>query len=541
MKGHKALARALSACDITTVFGVMGDANMLHITDFVRDGGHFVNSVHEAGAVSMADGFGRLSGGVGVVTVTHGPGLTNTLTPLVEAVRAGSRLVVITAETMPRPNLAQRFDIRAFAKLADANYRRVTSSETLGQEVIAAIRATATARRPMVLNVPMPAQMGETGDWTPDPKSSRGSLRAQPNAEVLQEVVDALLSANRPLVLVGRGSVESGAVATIESLADRIGAPVATTLLAQGAVASNPLSIDVMGGLSTPLAREVVDNSDCIIAFGASLNSFTTDGERLIANKTIIQIDDRAEAFGRFCRTDIQVLADAELAARQLLVAIEDGAVSPADTTLADRIAAYDRTDEIDEASAPGTIDIRTATAVLDRLLPEERLVVTDGGRQTIAAWRYIRSRRARHFTHTASFGSIGLAIPTLIGAALAQPESVPVAICGDGGGMMSIIEFSTAVREQLPIVVAVMNDGCYGSEYTKLEDAGVEPEYSLMNWPSFAELATAMGGDGIRVTSVAELEDAVGRVAELRWPLLIEIIADPTQNPERPVGMWHP
>ena len=105
----------------------------------------------------------------------------------------------------------------------------------------------------------------------------------------------------------------------------------------------------------------------------------------------------------------------------------------------------------------------------------------------------------------------------------------------------MSIIEFSTAVREQIPIVVVVMNDGCYGSEYTKLDDAGVDPAYSLMNWPSFAELAVALGGDGVRVTSIPELEAAIQRASELRWPLLIEVVADPAENPERPVGMWHP
>ena len=541
MKGHKALARAISACDIATMFGVMGDANMLHITDYIRDGGRFVNSVHEAGAVSMADGFGRLSGTVGIATVTHGPGLTNTLTPLVEAVRARSRLILITAETMERPNLAQQFDIRSFANVAGADYRRVTSAELLGREVTSAIRATAEARRPLVLNVPMPSQLGEVGEEGFAFAEPYYPLRSQPDRDAIANVVRVLLDAKRPLVLIGRGAVESGGVSAIQRLATHLGAPVATTLLAQGSVSSAPLSIDVMGGLSTPLAKEVVQSSDCIISFGASLNPFTTDGKRLIADKVVVQIDDRVDAFGRFCTANVEVLADARLAAEELLGALEDVVARPGDDTLAERIAVYDRSEQIDDTSATGTIDIRTATAVLDRLLPEERLVVTDGGRQTIAAWRFIRSRHAWHFTHTASFGSIGLGIPTAIGAALAQPDSVPVAICGDGGGMMSIIEFSTAVREQIPIVVVVMNDGCYGSEYTKLDDAGVDPAYSLMNWPSFAELAVALGGDGVRVTSIPELEAAIQRASELRWPLLIEVVADPAENPERPVGMWHP
>jgi thiamine pyrophosphate-dependent acetolactate synthase large subunit-like protein len=180
------------------------------------------------------------------------------------------------------------------------------------------------------------------------------------------------------------------------------------------------------------------------------------------------------------------------------------------------------------DASTTTSLDMRTAMIRLNDLLPTDRTVCTDGGRCKFVTWRYLHVAEPLDFTHTVNFGSIGLAIPTAIGAAAARGDRLTVAVAGDGAAMMSMMEFTTAVRHHLPLVVVVLNDGSYGAEYRKFQLHDVDPKLSTYEWPSFADLAVAMGGHAATAHTLEDLDCVATLIAGQKWPLLIDVRADP-------------
>jgi len=160
--------------------------------------------------------------------------------------------------------------------------------------------------------------------------------------------------------------------------------------------------------------------------------------------------------------------------------------------------------------------------------LPADRVLVTDSGRFTRAPWRHVRVEDPKHFVYTTSFGSIGLGVATALGAAVGSPGQVTLGVVGDGGGMMGITELSTAVRHQIPLLIVVMNDGSYGSEFSKLTSYGLDPRHSLIAWPSFAELGTALGGRGRTACDEQGLRTALLEYLEDPVPTVLDIKCDP-------------
>jgi thiamine pyrophosphate-dependent acetolactate synthase large subunit-like protein len=171
---------------------------------------------------------------------------------------------------------------------------------------------------------------------------------------------------------------------------------------------------------------------------------------------------------------------------------------------------------------------MRTAMITLDRLLPSSRVLCIDGGRFTRAPIKYLSVDRPGVLTHSIHFGAVGLGTATAIGTAVAARGDVTVGVVGDGGAMMGLIEFSTAVREKLPLVLVVLDDGSYGAEYTKLAGYGADPKYSLLDWPEFADVAQSLGGRGFTVRNLGELEALADELGHVDEPLLIDIKCDP-------------
>ncbi len=518
------------------VFGIMGDSNMQFLAGFAgREGGRFVPTVHEGGAVGMADGYARSSGAVGVASVTHGPGTTNTLTALTEAVRARSALLLMTADTPPVREDLQNAPLAAIATAAGADYWQVLAPEHVADDIAMAVAKVATTRVPLVLNIPA-ALLRQEVDYVEASDRGVAGTTIRPSESVVAAAAALIGAARRPLVVAGRGAVDSGARESLMQLADRLDAPVATTLLARDYFAGDEFDLGIFGGLSHSVAQEVIDRADAVIFFGAGLNPWTTQERSLLDGKTIVQVTTEPRSVGRYTPVDLAVIADAGEAARALLQALPrrergSGLRTP---DLAVRLRERDPRSDFDDVSDGETLDMRTAMIRADEILDRGRNVVTDSGRFKVAPWRYLHVDDPRGFTHTTNFGSIGLGLATALGVAFARPDIPTVCVAGDGGAMMNLTEFTTAVRERLPLVFIVLDDGSYGTEWTKLRDFGEDPAWSLMAWPDLADVATAFGGTGRTVRTLEELDAALALVPSLEGPLLIDVKADPTVD----VGM---
>ncbi len=527
---HAAVAEALRGLGVDTVFGLMGDGNMHTLVDFVTSGGRYVGSVHEAGAVSMADGYARVGGRLGVASITHGPGVSNALTALTEAVRARSPLLVLTGDTPARPDHLQRLDLRAAAGLTGASYHRVLRPSDAVGDLVAAARSALATGRPVLFDVPVDLQKADfDAPVTVRPLPARQAVEPDPDA--LDRALGAIVSARRPVIVAGRGA--AGARMELVELADLIGAPLGTTLLGKDLFRGHPLDLGVIGTLSTAITTETVLAADCVIVFGAGLNRYTTAEGSLLDGKAVVRIDvDPAHPDS--------VVGDAAATARAMATQLREvGYRFPASrtsalSTLATALSSHSPREEFADRSGSGTIDARTAVIRLDELLPEERVVVTDTGRFVYAPWRYLHVPEPSAFAHTLNFAAIGLGLATAIGAAAASPDRLTVAVIGDGGGMMGITELITASHAGLPLLVVVCNDGAYGMEYRGLELAGCDTAPSLLAWPDLADVARPLGADAVTVRDLAELEEAV---ASLKLPLARPMVLELKNDPAVDVG----
>ncbi|MDT3396928.1 thiamine pyrophosphate-binding protein [Streptomyces sp. B1866] len=535
MKVFHALADALAGHGVDTVFGLMGNANLLYLPAFAEAGGRFVAVVHEAGAVAMADGYARMSGRTGVASVTHGPAFTNALTPLVEAARSRSRVLLVTGDPPPVPTHFHQFDIATVAAAAGVGYERVHGPASLVADLNRAMQRIAAERRPVVLNVPIALMQAEAGEQAPVTRPVAPGPTAAPEAEALDGALGLIGSAKRPLVLAGYGAAAAGARDALVELADRTGAALATTLLGKEMFAGHPRDIGLFGSLAHSVAGAVIAESDCVIAFGAGLNMWTALNGDLFRGKRVVHVDTDPARFGSYTPVDEPVAGDARRTAEAMNALLEQAGVTAANGPWAERVAkalaGHSPREDFADRGGPGTVDIRSAMIRLDRVLPAERTVVSDIGRFDVGVWPYLRVADPLHFALMGGFGSIGLGLAGAIGAAAAGAGRPVVATVGDGGFMMHLSEFTTAVRHRLPVVVVVLNDGAYGAEHYKLRDHGYDPAYSAYAWPDLAALATAMGARALTVREPGDL-DAVGDLLPgLDGPLLVDVRLDPDVN----------
>lgn len=533
---HAAIARALAAQGIDTLFGLLGDSNLFMADAFVRaEEGRLVPAIVEENAVLMALGHAAMTGGVSAATVTQGPALSNAVTALIEGVKSRLPMVLLAGDTpIMDPHHPQRVAQEALVNATGAGFVRLRSPDTVYQDAAIAFRQAWNGRKPVVLNMPTD-MMWETASGSPV-KAVFGPLGGQPPmGPGLEDAVGIIAAARAPIVLAGRGAF--GARAELEALAERIGAPLATTLKAKGFFHGAAHDLGVCGTLSTPAGGEVIAGADCIIAFGASLGRYTTVKGDYLKGVRLIQVDVAADALEVFQSADAALLGDSAAVANTLMHWIDEAEIPSSQFVETISGDAFLPKGAIPPAKSrpgmPGTIDVERAMDMVDRALPADRVFVSDGGRFLNTAWERINTTDGRNMLLSVGTGAIGMGMAHAIGAAHARPDQTILLVMGDGGLMLgNPAEFHSAVRDQLNLVVVVCNDQAYGAEYVQFEDRQMDPALSQFTWPSFAEMARAMGGDGYQVTSEGDLNAALGALPERNGPVLIELMLDPAVVP---------
>ena len=529
---HEAIARALADQGVTTVFGVLGDANLYMMDSFQRQaGGHYYSACNENGAVLAANGYARTSGQLGVATVTHGPALTNTVTALAEGVRDRTPILLLAGDTpvADKTNL-QNIPQREVVLASGAGFEQVRTPQTVAEDLATAIFRAHAESRPVVLNVPVDFQWEEI-EYLPVPPRLIGAQAVRPDPAALDAAVGIIASARRPVIVAGRGAGTPQARAALLRLADRLGAPVATTLRGKDLFRGERFNLGIHGTLSHSVALEVFNASDCLIAFGASLNRWTTAEGSLLAKKQVVQVDVDRDSINRYAVTDAAVIGDAAVTADTIVTWLDEADAKPtgfASDELAERLAAGPD-DTYTDRSTGQTVDIRIALRMIDQAFPADRTVVLDGGRFIRHTFTALRVPEPAAFVHTLNFGAIGLGMANAVGAYFGAPGRPVVMVAGDGGFMLGgLAEFSTAVRHGVDVVVFVMNDGAYGAEYIQFRNKNMDPAISTFNWPDLGPVATALGGQGFTVRNLADLETALAAVEHRTAPMLVDIKLDP-------------
>lgn len=529
---YQSIASAVSAHGTDTMFGLMGDANLFMVDSFVRDrGGRFVPAAYEGGSVLMAMAYAHTSGKVGVATVTHGPAVTNCVTALTEGARGNLPVVLLAGDTpVDNPRHLQSIDQRELVKTTGAGFEQLRSADIVAMDVARAFYRAQVERRPIFLNMPADF-MWQQAPFEPRVLSVFTDPGDVASGDTLDQAIGMIASARRPLILAGGGAIQ--ARDEIISLADRLEAPLATTLMAKGLFNGHPYNIDIFGTLSTPAAYDLMGKADCIVCFGTQLHDFTTDRGKLMKGKRIVQVDMNPTAIGGGLHPDAALIADAGRTAKTIQYWLDEAEIPGSGFTADLNVTELTAHPVAKSKTEPGRINYVEALEILEEALPEDRILVTDGGRFMTEVWCRLSVPDPRHFVATVSFGSIGLGLQEAIGAAVAEPDTPTILFTGDGGFMMGgINEFNTAVRLGLDLIVFVANDSAYGAEHIQFLDRKMDPSLSEFQWPSFAAIGTALGGQGYEVTSTQELKDVMKQIEGRKGPVLIELRLDPNDVP---------
>lgn len=522
--GMDVLAASLTRNGVSRIFGLMGDANLDWLSRWaLTEPNHYVAARHECGAVSMADGYSMESGEIGYSTVTYGPGLLNAMNGICTAVRGRNPQILILGTT-PRsaPFHLQKYDHRSLVAAAGALYLEVDAPDTIESSLRRAQALALQHRTTVVLDYSAECLLAPATHQVEAFVPSAASPRS--GRSVAIETASALLAAaSRPLIVGGLGAERAGAVPELQQLADRTGAMLASSLITRGLFAGDPRYVGVMGGFATDRGRPVIEHADLVIAFGASLNLYTTEHGELLRGKTVIQVDDDQSALGRQHPIDLGVHGDAKLVAAELCAraAAPSSTAKPGWCELGADVT-YDV--QFDDQGDGDGLDPRFALTAIDRWLPERRVIMSDGGHFEEWPSRYLRVSGPGSFRTALAGGSIGLSIPMAIGMATCQKADAYVAVIGDGGFYLSLADVESAARERIPIIVLVLDDAAYSAEVHKLRALGIPEDKALFPGAAdIADVARALGAEALRIETAADL-DRLPPLGSLDGPLVVDV-----------------
>lgn len=512
----ESLAESFAREKVETCFALLGDANMNWATALAGQPTRMIYVRHEHCAVAAATAYARKSGKVGVATVTCGPGLTQVLTALPAAVRAGIPLVIFAGEApLGARWYNQSIDQAPFIRATGARYHALHHIPDMTTDIRDAFVEARENRCPVVLGVPFDLQAKALDHPLPQPDPSDAILPRPspmlPHPDDLARIVSRIDASARVVILAGLGAAEAGAQAALRDLGERLGALLATTLPARGLFHDEAFSLGIAGGFSTPLARALFAKADLVLAFGCRLTQHNLDKGKLFPGAEIIQIDTQPRAVSQgMVAASSHLRADARAAADALLqtAAPKSGWRSP---RLAQAITDAP-SDTATFPAEPDVLDPRDVVHSLDAALPEDWQMVNSSGHCSFF-FAHMRRPYSRFLT-IREFGAIGNGMSYAMGVAAACPGDTVVLFDGDGSILMHVQELETFRRHGLNILICVLNDGAYGSEIHKLRDEGLSDAGAVFGRTDLAQLARGFGVAGHRVDDLSALPALVQEFA---------------------------
>ncbi|MDX1433474.1 MAG: thiamine pyrophosphate-binding protein [Gammaproteobacteria bacterium] len=550
--GGEALARMLQAHGVGPMFG-MGGFQLLPFYDAVRRLGldhHLIND--ERCGIFAADAYAKITGRVGVCDATLGPGATNLITGLVEALNAGTALVAIVGDSHREhswKNMTQecrQVEILAPAAKAVIRIEHIARIPALVRRAFAL--ATSGRPGPVVLDVPEDVAHAThafaAGELFADAHTSAvPGLRIRPDAESIERAAALLAAAERPLVLAGGGVHLSDAASTLQQFAEAQSIPVAHTMSGKGAVACTSAYAAGLFGRYDRIANGLIAESDCLLVIGCKLGEIATKRFSLIPPEVpLIHLDIAADEFARVCTPTVALWGDAREGIRDLGTALAPRAEALRARRagyLADVAARMARWREevrprLESDETP--INMARLMHELNGTLPDDAILVADGG--FAGHWGgllYDTKRSGRGFVPDRGFASIGYGVPGAIGATLAADGAPVVALTGDGGFNMTLGELETALRLALPFTLVVVNNAASGYvkalQHLLYGQGGYQS--SDLHELDYAAVARAMGCRGIRVEQPGAIADALREgLAEPDRPTVIDVVV--TRDPGR-------
>lgn len=525
--------------NVDTVFGYPGGTVIPLYDKLYNSDIRHILVCHEQGAVHAADGYARATGKTGVCIATSGPGATNLVTGIATSYMDSTPLVAITGQV--RSNLIgkdsfQEVDIVGITMSIVKHSYIVKKSEELEDTLKEAFHIARTGRPgPVIVDIPTDILAGKIKCSSEDLTELKEPCTSNDNTyEEINKLMEFIMKSERPLLYIGGGVVSADACLELKMFAERFNIPIVTTLMAVTAIEKNhPFNFGMLGMHGTRYANHAVCNCDLLVAIGARFDDRATGDPAYFAKdakKVQIDIDD-AE-INKIVKVDASVVGDAKKILKKFLE------MYPGNSELPSREGWIAQLNEV-KASHPLRYDEGQNLKpqyVIDQIFKlsgKTSIISTDVGEHQMWAAQYNTGGTGRSFLTSGGLGTMGFGVPAAIGAQAAHPDRPVFCISGDGSFQMNSQEIMTAVRYNLPIKVAIMNNGYLGM-VRQWQELFYDKRYSftdIKEQPDFVKLAEAYGAVGIRVTKKEDVAEAILKAIGIDKPVILDFVVEREEN----------
>jgi len=547
--GAEMLIQALVHEGVDTIFGYPGGA-VLHIYDELwraRDRITHYLVRHEQGAVHMAEGYARATGRAGVVLVTSGPGATNAVTGIANAYMDSTPIVVITGQ-VPKHLIGtdafQEVDTVGITRPCVKHNYLVREAKDLPAIVREAFHLARSGRPgPVVIDIPKDVSAARANYSRLDHVSFPFSTQpARVDENSTNEAVQQILNAKRPVLYVGGGIVNAGAVDSLLSFAELLRLPVTPTLMGLGGFpSSHPLCLGMLGMHGTYAANMAVAESDLLVALGVRFDDRVTGKLATFApHARVIHVDIDPANIGKNVTPTLALTGDVKKVLNQFLSILQPQSNERLESWW-DQIRNWQRQQPLRFSGSQAQIKPQTVIRELHRLTNGEALITTDVGQHQMWVAQFYPFARPRQLITSGGLGTMGFGLPAAMGAQLALPDQLVVAVVGDGGFQMTNQELATAVQYDLPVKVLIMNNGYLGMvrQWQEMFYDRTYSEVDISVAPDFVKLAEAYGAAGFRAQRPAELRDVMEAALAHKGVAVVDVVVEKEENvfPMVPAG----
>lgn len=548
--GSEALLKALVQLGVKTIYGYPGGA-IMPVYDALYDYTDKIRHIlvrHEQGASHAAEGEARITGKPGVCMATSGPGATNLVTGIADAMMDSVPMVAITGQVASHllgTDAFQETDIIGITTpITKWNYQ-VTSPDEVVEAVVKAYKIANEGRPgPVLIDITKDAQMGMTEyEFPKNIKIDGFQPVTAPNPRQIQFAAELLNQAKKPLMLVGHGILISHASKELVEFSEKSGIPVASTLHGlSGFPTGHNNYVGYLGMHGNYSPNMLTNQADVILAVGMRFDDRVTGRVSDYAKQAkVIHIDIDPAELNKNIKAEIPIVADAKpaLVALSKFIKKVDHSKWIQEFKTMDKHE-YEKVIKHDLNPGKGQIKMAEVVNMISEKTKGEAIIVPDVGQHQMVAARYYKFAKPDSFITSGGAGTMGFSLPAAIGAKVAAPKREVVAVIGDGGFQMTMQELMTISQEQLPVKIIILNNNFLGM-VRQWQQLFYEKRYSFVDMtnPDFVKMAAACFIDAEKVTDRKDLDKALNRTLQSKKPYLLEVVVEKETNvfPMIPTG----
>lgn len=538
LSGSDIFIECLRKEKVDTLFGYPGGV-VIPIFDKLYDARdiHFILTRHEQGAAHAADGYARATGKTGVCIATSGPGATNLVTGIATAYMDSIPMVAFTGQVAMSfigTDAFQEADITGITRPITKHNFLISATSKIADIISEAFYIASTGRPgPVVVDLPKDVSTGIIDfEWPKKPSRPLGyTIRHKADPDVMEKTADAINKSKKPLIYAGGGIIISGAHRELVRFAEKIKAPVTTTLMGLGGFpASNELWVGMPGMHGTYTANMAFTECDLVIAIGARFDDRVTGKiEGFAPNADIIHIDLDPAAIAKNVEVDIAVVGDAKTVLKDLIPMVHERKSN----SWNDRISSLKKNHPVTYTQEGSMIKPQYVVEQIWEATGGDAIITTEVGQNQMFAALYYKFDKPRRFISSGGLGTMGYGFPAAIGAQTGRPDAVVFDIAGDGSFQMNIQELTTAVEQKLPVNVAILNNKYLGM-VRQWQELFYKKRYSATDiccQPDFVKVAEAYGATGIRVEDSKDVRGAIEEAISIDGPVVLDFIVEREEN----------